>query len=117
MNLKISLKTLFYIVVNVLFGTIIYFISLRPLSPSEEQILLLYENKKFYEFLFECFLFVFIITIIFSSLSILLFNKFKFIIEKKTKKKSLLLIFFIYLIFSTFCSFEYFSYITNLIKW
>ena len=102
-----------FVTVNLLFGFIIYFLSMRPLSPSEEQLIIAYNDKGFIGFVIECFVFIFIITIIFSSFS---FLTFKILFKQVNKKfKNFLLIFIIYLVFSTLCSLEYFFYIKNLI--
>lgn len=102
-----------FVTVNLLFGFIIYFLSMRPLSPSEEQLIIAYNDKGFIGFVIECFVFIFIITIIFSSFS---FLTFKILFKQVNKKfKNFLLIFIIYLVFSTLCSLEYFFYIKKLI--
>jgi hypothetical protein len=102
-----------FVIANLLFGFIVYFLSLRPLSPSEEQLILTYNDKTFIEFVVECLIFILIFTITFSSFSYLIFKILFKLINKKLK--TFLLIFIIYLAFSTLCSLEYFFYIEKLI--
>ena len=107
------LKIGFYVAINIIFGFIIYFISLRPLSPGEEQLLINYNNKAFIGFIFECLVFILVFTIVFSSLSYLIV---KILFKNINKKlKTFLLIFLLYFALSTLCSLEYFLYIKNLI--
>jgi hypothetical protein len=102
-----------FVIANLLFGFIVYFLSLRPLSPSEEQLIIIYNNKAFIGFVVEWLILILIFTITFSSFSYLTF---KILFKQINKKlKTFLLIFTIYLAFSTLCSLEYFFYIKNLI--
>lgn len=102
-----------FVTVNLLFGFIIYFLSMRPLSPSEEQLIIAYNDKGFIGFVVEFLIFILVFTVIFSSFSYLLF---KILFKQVNKKlKTFLLIFALYLAFSTLCSLEYFFYIKKLI--
>jgi len=102
-----------FVTVNLLFGFIIYFLSMRPLSPSEEQLIITYNDKAFIGFVVECLIFILVFTLIFSSFSYLIF---KILFKQVNKKlKNFFLIFIIYFVFSTLCSLEYFFYIKNLI--
>ena len=102
-----------FVTVNLLFGFIIGFLSMRPLSPSEEQLIITYNDKAFIGFVVECLIFILVFTLIFSSFSYLIF---KILFKQVNKKlKNFLLIFTIYFAFSTLCSLEYFFYIKNLI--
>lgn len=115
MNNKIYLiiRILFFSLLNFAFSFIIYFISLRPLSPSEEQILINYKNKTLLILTFECILLATFLTIVFSLLSYITFR----LIFKKNYNyiKVYLIIFLFYIIYSSICEVEYFYYIKNLI--
>jgi hypothetical protein len=107
------LKIGLFVIANLLFGFIIYFLSLRPLGPSEEQLIINYNGKDLRGFIIECFIFILIFTTLFSSLSYLIFKiSFK---NNNKKLKVFLLICTLYFVFSILCSLEYFFYIKNLI--
>ncbi len=110
---KNILKIVVYASINILLGFIIYFISLRPLSPGEEQLIINFKDKTLLIFTIECFLFVLLITSLFSALSYLTFRF--FYKERSRKRKSFLTILIIYFLFTCLCSIEYFNYINQLI--
>lgn len=110
---KSILKIVVYASINILLGFIIYFISLRPLSPGEEQLTINFKDKTFVMFTIECFLFVLLFTSVFSTLSYLIFRF--FYKERSRKRRLFLTILTIYFLFSCLCSIEYFNYINQLI--
>jgi hypothetical protein len=112
-QLKITLKIVLYTSLNILFSFIIYFISLRPLSPGDEQKIINFKDKTFLMFSFECFLLVFILTSIFSFLSYIIFRT--FFKEVSKSSKMFLIIFLTYFIFTFMCSIEYFNHINEII--
>lgn len=112
-NKKLNiLKIILFIVINFVFLYLIYFISIRPLSPGEEQIVRNFEGKTLLNFTFECIFFILIIGTMFSFLSFMLFY---LLIQKKNLSKSFILIFAFYFLFTTICSVDYFLFIKNLI--
>jgi len=107
------LKITIYIALNILFGFIIFILSLRPLAPSQEQLMINYHNKSFYGFISECLIFVSMFTLFFSLLSfivyILLFN------SKDMKMKIFMIIAAIYFVVSLIFSVEYFNFINSIV--
>lgn len=115
MNNKIYLiiKILFFSLLNFAFSFIIYFISLRPLSPSEEQLLINLQNKTLLNLTFECIILALFLTLTFSLLS---YISFRLIFKKNYYLKYVYLIIFIfYFIYSLICEIEYYYYIKRLI--
>jgi len=107
------LKIILLASINIIFGFVLYFISLRPLSPSEEQLIINFKGKTFFMFSVECFLFVLLFTFVFALLSHLTL---KFLYKETSKKrKTFLTILTIYFIYTCICSIEYFNYISQLI--
>lgn len=112
-SLKKVLKVSLYIIANALFIAVIYFLSLRPLSPNEEQLIINYSNKSFYGFVLECLSFASFFTFFFSSLSFLIY-----IILFKTddmKIKPFVITILFYFVISIILGLEYFSYINSLV--
>ena len=95
MNNKIYLiiKILFFSLLNFDFSFIIYFISLRPLSPSEEQLLINLQNKTLLNLTFECIILALFLTLTFSLLS---YISFRLIFKKNYYLKYVYLIIFIF---------------------
>jgi len=112
-QLKNILKIVVYASINILFGYIIYFISMRPLSPGEEQLIINFKDKTFAMFIIECFLFVLLFTSVFSTLSYLIFRF--FYKESRIRRRLFLTIITIYFLFTCLCNVEYFNYINQLI--
>jgi|LakWasMe91_HOW11_FD_contig_21_425981_length_724_multi_6_in_0_out_0_2 hypothetical protein len=113
MTTKNILKIITIITANFIFGFIIYFVSLRPLSPSEEKLIIDFQDKTFTDFTLECVLFVMINTVIFSVLSFSIFWIFYNCFFKKIKL--FLILFIYYFVISCIFSLEYFYYIKALI--
>ena len=108
--MKIILKIIFW-PINILFAFIIYFLSLRPLSPSEEQLVINYSKKSLTEFILECLFIQNLFALIFSTIVYIIF---KSIIREYLNNRSYLLTLIIYLVFSLFCGIEYFLYVKKL---
>ena len=111
--IKKVLKISIYIALNLLFIVIIYFLSLRPLAPSEEQLIINYSNKSFYGFILECFVFAFMFTVFFSLLSFVIYVL--FFKAKDMKVKIFVITALIYFVIAIISSLEYFNFINSLV--
>ncbi|SHO74349.1 hypothetical protein SAMN05443547_0007 [Flavobacterium cucumis] len=112
-KMKLTFKAILYISLNIVLSFLLYFISLRPLSPSEEQLISNFKYKTFFAFTIETLLFCLLLTFIFSAFSYVFFW---FFFRKVIKIKGLpLIIFMIYLVISFICSLEYYNYVINII--
>lgn len=111
---KKILKITIYIAINLLFTVIIYFLSLRPLAPSEEQLLTNYSNKSFNGFILECFVFASTLTVIFSLLSFIVYIL--FFKGKDMKLKIFIITALIYFVISIISSLQYFNFINSLVN-
>ena len=112
-QLKTIIKTILYIFLNILFSFVIYFISLRPLSPSKEQLIINFKDKTFLAFTLDCLVFAIVLTFVFSTFSYILY---RFFLKKTNNLRwSLLIILIIYFMISSFCSLEYYNYISEII--
>ena len=109
--MRIILKIMFW-PINILFVFIIYILSLRPLSPSEEQLIRNYSGKPFIGFIFECLCIQSIFALIFSSIVYLIF---KSIIREYLTKHSYILTVLVYLVISIFCGLEYFLWVNKIV--
>ncbi|PSR54247.1 hypothetical protein AHMF7605_12290 [Adhaeribacter arboris] len=105
------LKFLFW-PVNLLFGYIIYFLSIRPLSPSSEQLIENYSHKAYIQFIAEWFSEQGFLALLFSAIVFLLFKN---ILKGVFKKYPFFYLFLIYLIFSLFCGLEFLFYINKIV--
>ncbi len=108
--MKIILKILFW-PINILFAFIIYFLSLRPLSPSEEQLVINYSEKSLAGFILECLFIQSLFALIFSAIVYIIF---KSIIREYLNNRSYVLTLIIYFVYSLFCGIEYFLFVKKL---
>ena len=106
-----KIQRILFLTINGLFAFLIYFLSLRPLSPSEEKLVIIYNKKSFIEFVIECLFIQSLFALLFSI--IIYFSFKKFLIRRL--RKPLMTILFCYLLFSMLCGIEYFMWIKKLV--
>ena len=104
-------KILFW-TINGLFAFFIYFLSLRPLSPAEEKLKIIYSKKSFIEFVIECLFIQSLFAVLFATIIYFLFKK---LLSGEIKRNPFLKLLFCYIIFSMLCGIEYFMYINSLV--